>query len=417
MANAPEWRVNTSASYNHLWQREHQVGITYSFSPERFSSPSPEPDFLFNRPLIASYGAYYRLPFGEPQSVEDALRKSNAFGFDEATRQFRLPPAGSRPDAYFFGNVAKLDTGVQFGPSRIVSQAAGSAITAQDSGQNVVAIEAAGARVNFPVALTDTRRLNFSAGLEVRRLGLESFNTNNFVFTSSFTNSQGPQVIRSESASPQPARRNDFAYLPVTAGVDFSQSDSRGASSASLGLTYNFAGDGDEFDAIAYTRRGNANFGKATLNLTRDQKLPGDWSLLLRAGGQVATGPLLFNEQFAVGGLNTVRGYFEGDSSGDAGWNTSADLRTPQVAVRLPMADTAAPAWFRGLVFVDYGQVYPLDRAGAVNRRELWSAGLGVSASLGNALDLKVTVGWPLLRSANSEPGEPRANVSVGGQF
>ena len=46
-----------------------------------------------------------------------------------------------------------------------------------------------------------------------------------------------------------------------------------------------------------------------------------------------------------------------------------------------------------------------------------WSAGLGVSASLNNTLDLKVTVGWPLIDSANSQRGEPRANLSVGGQF
>lgn len=417
MAKAPEWRVNSSLSYNNLWQREHQVGVNYSFSPERFSEPNPEPDFLFNRPLIASYGAYYRLPFGDPESVEDALRRSQAYGFDEATRQFRLPPAGSRSDVYFFGNAAKLDTGVQFGPSRLVSQSAGASITAQDTGRNLVAIESAGARMNLPFALSDTRRISVSWGLEARRLGLESFNTNNFTFTATYTNSQGTQTLRSDSASPQPTRRNEFMGIPLTAGLDFSQSDKSGSSSAALALTYNLAGSGADYDAIAYSPVGGAHFGKANLNLIREQRLPGGYSALLRSGGQIATGPLLFNEQFAVGGMNTVRGYFEGDSVADAGWNLSGELRTPQWALQVPVGDTTTPTWLRGLMFMDFGQVYPMVREAAVNRRDLWSVGVGVSASLNNTLDLKVTLGWPLIDSVNSQRGEPRANLSVGGQF
>lgn len=417
MAKAPEWRVNSSLSHNNLWQREHQIGLNYSFSPERFSEPSPSPDLLFNRPLIASYGAYYRMPFGDPQAVEDAVRKSGSYGFDEATRQFRLPPAGSRSDLYFFGNAAKLDTGVQYGPLRLVSQSAGASITAQDTGRNLVAIESAGARLNLPFALSDTRRLSVSWGLEARRLGLESFNTNNFRFTATYTNSQGTQTLQSDSASPQPPRRNEFLGIPLTAGIDFSQTDASGSSAAGLAITYNLAGSGADYDAIAYSPVGGAHFGKAALNLTREQRLPGGLTALLRSGGQVATGPLLFSEQFAVGGMNTVRGYFEGDSVSDAGWNVSGEVRTPQWSLQVPAGDAAVPAWLRGLVFMDFGQVYPSSRESAVNRRDLWSTGLGVSASLNNTLDLKVTVGWPLIDSANSQRGEPRANLSVGGQF
>jgi hemolysin activation/secretion protein len=417
MAKAPEWRVNTSASFNNLWQKEHQVGINYSFSPERFSDPLPERDFLFNRPLIASYGAYYRLPFGDPQSVEDALRKSTAFGFDEATRQFRLPPAGSRPDAYFFGNAAKLDTGAQFGPSNLVSSNAVASISTQDSGQNVVAIEAAGGRVNYPLALSDTKRINFSAGLEVRRLGMESYNTNNFVFVNTVTNSSGPVTTRTVTASGQPPKLNDLTYLPISAGIDFSSTDKRGATSASLGLTYNLAGDGDQYDSIAYSKSGNANFAKATLFFTREQKLPKSWSVLFRAGGQVATGPLIFNEQFSIGGINTVRGYFEGEYVGDTGWNAGAELRTPQISFKLPVADTTQQTWVRGIVFMDFAQLFQLDSAAVADRRELWGTGFGVSASINNAMDLKITVGWPLLETANSGRGEPRATVSIGGQF
>ncbi len=33
----PDWRINASAQYNNLWQREHQLGLSYGFTPEAFN--------------------------------------------------------------------------------------------------------------------------------------------------------------------------------------------------------------------------------------------------------------------------------------------------------------------------------------------------------------------------------------------
>ena len=64
---------------------------------------------------------------------------------------------------------------------------------------------------------------------------------------------------------------------------------------------------------------------------------------MLRANGQMATGALISNEQFSLGGLNSVRGYFEGDVFGDAGWTTSAELRTPYINARVPIGTETTP--------------------------------------------------------------------------
>jgi len=41
----PEWRVNASAQYNNLWQREHQLGLSYGFSPEAFKADGLASDY------------------------------------------------------------------------------------------------------------------------------------------------------------------------------------------------------------------------------------------------------------------------------------------------------------------------------------------------------------------------------------
>jgi len=414
----PDWRINTSLSYNNLWQHEHQLGLSYGFTPEAFKTDGITSDFLLNRPLVANLGAYYRLPFGTPSSVQQQVNSSRQFGYDEATRQFRLPPAGVRPDLTIFASSSSSDTGVKLGPARIVSRTPLLTIISQDSGQNLTINESAGGRLNIPLSLSDTRRLSFSGGLDAKRYSLESYNSNNFIITTVITNAQGSQTIDSQVASPQPVRSAELVYLPLSLGVDYSQSDPGGTLVASLGFSYNFLGDSTNFAMQSYSRHADANFGKATLSLTRDQKLFSNWSLLLRASGQAATGPLISNEQFALGGLNSVRGYYEGDEYGDSGWSGSVELRTPYIASQVPLWTESAPAWLRGVAFVEGGQRFAMAKAFSRDpSNSLLGVGFGVSANLNNHLDMRIAVGWPLLNSFNTAAGDPRAHFSVGGQF
>ncbi|MBL9135554.1 MAG: ShlB/FhaC/HecB family hemolysin secretion/activation protein, partial [Verrucomicrobiales bacterium] len=404
--------------YNNLWQREHQLGVSYGFTPEAFKTEGLVDDTFFNRPLISNFGAYYRLPLGGPSSVSEQITANSGFGYDEATRQFRLPPAGNRPDLSFFVSGSSSDTGIQYGPENLVSQTPLLTIVSQDSGQNFSENDAYGTRFNLPFGQTDRRRFNLSIGLDWKRYLLESYNTNNFIIVTVVTNAQGSQTIESRVSSPQPARRQVAEYLPVSLGLDFGRTDSRGTLSANLGISANGVGDSEDFRGLAYSKDARSEFGRATLSVARDQKLWRDWSLMLRANGQAATGPLISNEQFAVGGLNSVRGYYEGDEYGDAGWFGSIELRTPHLARRVPVWTDYAPVWLRATVFFDIGQRFLLD-ADAVPETErlLSGAGFGLSANLNNHADLRLVVAWPLFESANTRTGEARAYFSLGGQF
>lgn len=414
----PDWRLNSLANYNNLWQLDHQVGVFYGFTPEEFKEPKPDPDYFFNRPLIANYGTYYRIPFGDVQSVQQRVNETARFGFNEATKQFNLPPPGARPDLTFSASGSSSDTDVQFGPATVISQTPLLTIVSQDSGQDLTINYSAGANLNVPRALSDTRRLNFSAGMDWKYNQVESYNTNNFIITTVITNSQGSQTIESRVASPQPARTTEVNYLPLNFGFGFSDATPRGNLLANVVVSANGIGSDEDFAASAYTPEAQAQYAKAVFAFSYDPKVLRDWSLLLRANGQAATGPLISNEQFALGGINSVRGYYEGDEYGDMGWFTSAELRTPFLPTEAGVVNGYTPVWLRATVFVDAGQAFYLDDLPGLDQdRFIWSTGFGLSANINNRIDLKITVGWPLADSANTQAYDPRVHFSLGGQF
>jgi len=54
-----------------------------------------------------------------------------------------------------------------------------------------------------------------------------------------------------------------------------------------------------------------------------------DWTLNLIGHGQWANQPLISTEQYAAGGVETVRGYLESERFGDNAWNFQGEIRSP----------------------------------------------------------------------------------------
>ncbi len=415
----PEWRINTSAQYNNLWQLEHQVGVSYGFSPQSYKDPRPQPDLLLNRPLIAYFGAYYRMPFGEPESVAERISGSTQFGYDEATRQFRLPPSGGQSELTVYGSASSNDTGIQYGVPIVVTDRPGLKIVSQETGRNFTDNAAVGARVNLPRVLSEIHRFNFSAGPDFKYFSSESFNTNNFIFTQTYTTPQGGTITTNwVESSPQPTRYHEVNYFPLTLGVDYFHRATNSTFSGSAAFSYNFVGDSGDFRAIAYSPSAKAEWGKFTTSVMWDRMLWKRWSLLVRGGGQAATGPIINNEQFSLGGINSVRGYYDGDEFGDAGWFSSLELRTPFLVEHLPLWGSDVPVWLRASVFTDVGQRFLYQAPSVVDSyNTLWGAGFGVSANINNHVDVRITVGWPLQDSVNRSAGTARTYFTLGGQF
>jgi hemolysin activation/secretion protein len=83
-------------------------------------------------------------------------------------------------------------------------------------------------------------------------------------------------------------------------------------------------------DQFACKRAGaQANFAVLRGDLQRTQVLGGGWDLTARVDFQAASQPLVPSEMFSAGGVDSVRGYLDAERTGDNGWRTRFEMRTP----------------------------------------------------------------------------------------
>jgi hemolysin activation/secretion protein len=76
------------------------------------------------------------------------------------------------------------------------------------------------------------------------------------------------------------------------------------------------------------------------------------------------------------------------------------------------------PCWLRGSVFMDYGETYLLDpQPGGNDRQKFWGVGWGVTANIGNHLDGRLTMAFPLTATPQTQVGSIHIYFGVGVQF
>src|SRR5262249_2473492 len=113
----PSYRVNANVAYNNLWQLEHSIGFQYGFSPQEMKKDLDDslPMYIgpMDTPLIAYYSAFYRAPLAGPEPVTSRIAGDTRFGFNEATRQFVMPPPGGRPELTIYGTRSTTDDGLR----------------------------------------------------------------------------------------------------------------------------------------------------------------------------------------------------------------------------------------------------------------------------------------------------------------
>lgn len=144
-----------------------------------------------------------------------------------------------------------------------------------------------------------------------------------------------------------------------------------------LGASFNFHLPGlvsDEQEFADKRFKGRPGYGLLRGNLSHERPLGGDWRLHLRGSWQLAGQPLISNEQFAIGGVDTVRGYLESAALGDRGVAASIELATPNLGARVG-------EWVEDLrlhAFLDGGRVRVIDPLTANDRFTLAGAGFGI---------------------------------------
>jgi hemolysin activation/secretion protein len=418
-AGSPDLRVNTSAAYYNLWQHEHSLGLQYTFSPEAYKVGNWN---FYDRPLVANYSAFYRLPLGHFDQIdEDSMRRRGHFGYDEASRKFNLPPPSGRPELNIYASRSATDTGLMTTYDAQLYNTNGNSLRRTDVQRDVTENGNLGFRLTLPLPPTEKRQSSVSFGPDYKVYKMTSDKTNTYVLKSIVIDNttSPPQTNVNVSIIPSavPTTVRELDYLPLSVRYDLTQTDSRGATTLGLGLSRNFyrSGSTANLHNITSSSESGGHWVTFTPSLSRDFTFHTNWTFMARADGQWANEPLISNEQYGLGGLATVRGYHEGEVFGDTGWHMTLEQKTP--AYVLGMGYAKHPLTVRGSFYTDYGEAYLMDPQSRSQCTRLWGAGFGGVATLGPTWEARLLFSWPLLSAGSTQAGAPRFDFSLSAQF
>ncbi|HLZ54999.1 MAG TPA: POTRA domain-containing protein [Verrucomicrobiae bacterium] len=435
----PDMRVNGSAVYDNLWQREHSLGVQYGFSPEVYKQGNRWD--WYDQPLVAYYSAFYRLPLGNPEPIANMVANNpGSFGYNEATRQFDLPPPSGQSELTLYANRATIDTGVENLGNSLISSLTSSngsvTLSQQNIHQDITINEGLGFQLTRPLPEMNGIRSILSGGLDYKAYSLTSYGTNIFTTTTVITNNGQVNTTAQSVINVTPPTYSTLDYLPLSLNYSAGLQDAFGPANWGLGLSADlwysslFSTTSTSTNNITTT---TSSHGDAALaNITGSSKSTGHWVILrpsfsqeidfytnwvttFHADGQWASEPLISVEQFGAGGVNSVRGYHEGEVFGDTGWHLSLDQQTPPYIVG--MIRDGTPLTVRGSAYMDYARVYLLDPQGRQGSTPLWGTGFGFSASAGSHWQAQFLFSWPLLSAGTVPAYKPFFNFALTAQF
>jgi len=187
--------------------------------------------------------------------------------------------------------------------------------------------------------------------------------------------------------------------------------------STSFNLAANFGSGslGNDADEFAYKRYGaKPNYFYLRGGLRHERALPFPGRLFARVDAQGTTVPLISNEQFSIGGVDSVRGYLEAEALGDVGMSGSLEWHTPPFNAYL--GDWLQDSYF--LVFTDAGFINLIDPLpGQTDWVDLYSAGVGLRVTAFGGLIAALDWAYPFVSGEYTESGDSRVHFLVRYEF
>ncbi len=156
------------------------------------------------------------------------------------------------------------------------------------------------------------------------------------------------------------------------------------------------------------------NYAYLTVDAGLNYDLPHDMEFVSRFSAQLSDSPLISNEQFSLGGMDSVRGYFETQALADDGVTGSIELRSPHLA---PLSMDYVNK-LQAIAFADggYGRVQkPL--ASQAKSYSLASMGVGLRFQVWKYFEGVIDMGIPLLTFDEVKAGHPKFHFSVAAEI
>jgi hemolysin activation/secretion protein len=220
-----------------------------------------------------------------------------------------------------------------------------------------------------------------------------------------------------------------ISYLPLMAQYSSSLINKTSRASFNVGvnfhvrgwfdgpITFDKARDGTLTPQTQFERKRSGarpNYAYLTAGANFVQDLPLDMEFSSRISAQVADSPLISNEQFSMGGMQSIRGYFETQALVDDGFTVSLELHSP----RLVPIDMDYINKLQAIAFVDGGMGW-IQQAlpGSPKNYSLASAGLGVRFQVWKYFSGVLDLGFPLIGLGPVKSGDPKLHFSIATEF
>lgn len=206
-----------------------------------------------------------------------------------------------------------------------------------------------------------------------------------------------------------------ITYYPFSANYSATWSTKGSLTNANAGVTFaarELGSNSDEFDLNRF--KADGNFIYLRTDLSHQHDLPRDFQVFGKVQGQVADQPLVTSEQFAGGGLATVRGYLEAEELGDNGFFGSVEFRSPSL---LSALGAEANEW-RFYVFADGGYLTLIDPLPQQDSSfALASFGVGTRIHFRNHFNGSLDAAVPLFSQTQTSALDVRLTFRVWTEF
>jgi len=213
------------------------------------------------------------------------------------------------------------------------------------------------------------------------------------------------------NVTPDQALATPLNYLNWSVTYSGSQRRGKTASTYDVGIGFGIRGlvnDAQDFAEKRY--KGSPNYFYLRGGTQQVYELSANWQLFGRVSAQVSPSPLVSNEQFGIGGADTVRGYLESSVLGDYGAVGTVEVRRGIHSKALHLA----PGIVYLFAFYDAGAAglrEPLPEQDSEFDLASWGAGLRVNGLFG----FSAALDWARALRENGaiESGDQRFLFSV----
>ena len=211
------------------------------------------------------------------------------------------------------------------------------------------------------------------------------------------------------------AIKTPIAYLPFLAEYSGTLRGEESLTTFDLALHFSVRGLGNDqaqFENKRFLAKANYMYLRGNLDFSHD--LPLGMKLNTRFAGQKADSPLISNEQFSLGGMQSVRGYYETMALADDAVFGSLELYSPH----LGSIDWDYLNSLKLLAFLDGAQGWiqnPLP--GNVSGNTLAGAGFGMRFQMWKLLSGVFDVGFPFIALKPVNKGDPHIHFNIATDF